>query len=41
MPLDVIDCTAVVVEDACCGQNLVGFGEVVDVPVRISQIWSS
>jgi hypothetical protein len=40
MPLDIVDCTAVVVEDACGGQDLVGFGEVVDVPVRVSQMRS-
>jgi hypothetical protein len=38
MPLDIVDCTAVVVEDACGRQNLVGFGKVVDVPVRVSQM---
>jgi hypothetical protein len=40
MPLDVVDCSAVMVEDACGGQDFVGFGEVVDVPVRVSQMGS-
>jgi len=40
MPLYVIDGGAVVIEDACGGQDLVGFGEVVDVPVKVSQVWS-
>jgi hypothetical protein len=40
MPLYVVDCSAVVVEDTRGGQDLVGFGEVVDVPARVSQMGS-
>jgi len=40
MPLYVVDGGAVVVEYTCGSEDLVCFGEVVDVPVRVGQIWS-